>query len=279
MTSKDIFIIHGRDAEVLNDVEAFVRSMGCNPIVLYKEPSRGDTIIEKFEKLGSESRFAIVLVTPDDKGGLATRGRTKYQRRARQNVIFEWGYFIAKLGRDHVCALVKGNVEFPSDYSGVVYVEYDGNGNWRTRLRREVESAKELTGSEELNSGVELTLQRILVNHRRRIKVSVMNNGDKNIIVKEIGVQIQCGKKFNYSMAKGDNEVPRSIRAGEVSNFLIDIDKMCGQQDNTALAYVELADGSMVMSGNFTQDDVDWHGSDHVNCRPIYMKRQRYEPC
>ena len=272
MTSKDIFIIHGRDTEVLNDVEAFVRSIGCNPIVLYKEPSRGNTIIEKFEKLGAAARFAIVLVTPDDKGGLVASGRTKYQRRARQNVIFEWGYFVAKLGRDHVCALVKGKVEFPSDYSGVVYIEYDGKGNWRTKLQREIESEEELTSIEQSNrSNVELTLQRTVQNRRRLIKVSVMNKGDTNVIVKEFGIHIQGAKK-NCSKAKGCNEVPRSIRAGEISTFLIDIASVCSRLDNTAFAYVELIDGGIVKSENFTQADIDWHGAIPGWRRPVYVR-------
>lgn len=59
-------------------------------------------------------------------------GQEKF--RARQNVVFEHGYLIAKLGRDHVCAMVKGEVETPGDISGVVYIPMDAPGAWKMQL-------------------------------------------------------------------------------------------------------------------------------------------------
>ena len=53
--------------------------------------------------------------------------------RSRQNVIFEFGYFIGKYGRTRVRALVKGDIEIPSDYSGVLYIQFDdfgAGGRW-----------------------------------------------------------------------------------------------------------------------------------------------------
>jgi len=37
--------------------------------------------------------------------------------------------------------LNKGGVEIPSDYQGVLYVELDGKGAWRTRLAQELSNA------------------------------------------------------------------------------------------------------------------------------------------
>ncbi len=108
-------------------------------MVLHEQPNEGRTIIEKFEDY-TDVRFAVVLLTPDDVGGLQDNaGDTK--PRARQNVIFEFGYFIGKLGRERVCALVKGNVEKPSDYDGVLYIQLDDSEGWKMRLVRELKSA------------------------------------------------------------------------------------------------------------------------------------------
>lgn len=52
----------------------------------------------------------------------------------RQNVVFEHGYLIGKLGRDHVCALVKGDVETPGDISGVIYTSMDSAEGWKIQL-------------------------------------------------------------------------------------------------------------------------------------------------
>lgn len=48
----------------------------------------------------------------------------KKEKRARPNVIFEFGYFIGKLGRNRVCCLYTGGVTLPSDLSGFVYKQY-----------------------------------------------------------------------------------------------------------------------------------------------------------
>ena len=57
--------------------------------------------------------------------------------RARQNVVLELGYFLGSLGRKRVCALYKGNIEMPSDYQGVLYIEMDSGGAWKTKLAQE----------------------------------------------------------------------------------------------------------------------------------------------
>ena len=44
--------------------------------------------------------------------------------RPRQNVVMELGFFYAKLGRNRVCCLLKGDLEKPSDFSGIVYLQF-----------------------------------------------------------------------------------------------------------------------------------------------------------
>jgi predicted nucleotide-binding protein len=51
--------------------------------------------------------------------------------RARQNVVLELGYFLGRLGRTHVCALKRGELEIPSDFEGVVYVNFDISDGWK----------------------------------------------------------------------------------------------------------------------------------------------------
>ncbi|NNJ85391.1 MAG: nucleotide-binding protein, partial [Gammaproteobacteria bacterium] len=97
------------------------------------------TIIDKFEQHAASAEFAIALLTPDDVGTL--QGDEKdWKPRARQNVIFELGWFLGRLGRGRVCALKKGDVEKPSDYQGVLYIAMDSDA-WRTRLVKELKSA------------------------------------------------------------------------------------------------------------------------------------------
>ena len=55
-------------------------------------------------------------------------------------MIFEFGYFIGKLGRKGACGIVKGDVELPSDYSGVLYIPLDADGAWKMKLIRELKA-------------------------------------------------------------------------------------------------------------------------------------------
>jgi predicted nucleotide-binding protein len=84
--------------------------------------------------------FAVILLTPDDIGGVAM-DPPQLRSRARQNVVLELGLFIGALGRGRVCALHKGDLELPSDFDGVVYVPMDAAGGWRLLLAREMKQA------------------------------------------------------------------------------------------------------------------------------------------
>ena len=134
--TSQVFIIHGRDIGTTNTVARFLEKLDLTPIILKEQPDRGRTIIEKFEE-HAQVDFAIALFTPDDLGGLDGGNQ---QHRARQNVIFEFGYFIGKYGRDRTRALVKGDIEIPSDYSGVIYIPMDDSNGWQTALVGELKS-------------------------------------------------------------------------------------------------------------------------------------------
>ena len=136
--TKDVFLVHGRDTGAKDEVARFLEKLDLVPLVLAELPSGGKTIIEKFEA-HAEVGCAVVLLTPDDTGAL--RGEES-RPRARQNVIFELGFFIGKLGRGRVCVLTKGDPEIPSDYAGVVYIPMDGASQWQMSLIRELKDAE-----------------------------------------------------------------------------------------------------------------------------------------
>ena len=142
-----VFVVHGHDDEAKETVARFIERLGLNAVILHEQPSLGKTIIEKFET-HSEVAYAVVLLTPDDLAKPRT-GRAKLRGRARQNVIFELGYFAAKLGRQNLCALYKPDVEIPSDFQGVLYIGMDSAGAWRSRLRREMGAAGLLIDTDE----------------------------------------------------------------------------------------------------------------------------------
>lgn len=133
-----IFIVHGKDDLAKTETARFVEKLGFSAIILHEQPSAGKTIIEKIEE-HTNVGFAIVLYTPCDVGSLA--GADSQKPRARQNVVFEHGYLIAKLGRHNVCALLKGDIETPNDISGVVYIPLDIHGAWHIAVAKEFRKA------------------------------------------------------------------------------------------------------------------------------------------
>jgi predicted nucleotide-binding protein len=116
--SRRVFIIHGHDGELKNELARFLERLDFVPIILHEQPDQGRTIFTKLKGELSDVGFAFVLLTPDDVGGAAT---SKLQYRARQNVIFEHGLVVAALAPDRVCAIRRGEVEIPSDLHGVLY--------------------------------------------------------------------------------------------------------------------------------------------------------------
>jgi hypothetical protein len=133
-----IFIVHGHDDIAKLEMSAFISSLGLQPIILHQQASSGRTIIEKIEHY-SNVGFGVVLYTPRDIGSKV--GDLKSNYRARQNVVFEHGFLIGKLGRARVAAVVKGNVETPNDISGVVYVSMDHAEEWKRQLLVELRGA------------------------------------------------------------------------------------------------------------------------------------------
>jgi len=120
--SNKIFIVHGWDDKSRLELCNILKDdLKLEPIVLQENPNNTvETIISKFERLANECSAAIVMFTPDDEAGT--------NKRARQNVILELGYFLGKFQSSNerkIIILKKGDIEIPSDISGVLYLEYN----------------------------------------------------------------------------------------------------------------------------------------------------------
>jgi len=129
-----IFIVHGHDGKLKQSVARIVEKQGIEAIILFEQANKGRTIIEKFEDY-SNVGGAICLFTADDYGRAKTD--EKDNNRARQNVILETGYFMGKLGRDHIVLLADKGIEMPSDLSGVVYSD---TAKWEIDLLKELKA-------------------------------------------------------------------------------------------------------------------------------------------
>jgi predicted nucleotide-binding protein len=122
-SDKKVFIVHGHDEAKKWELKNYLVTLGLEPIILHEQDDLGKTIIEKFEYYAAQCKFAFILLTPDDVAHESDA--TERAWRARQNVIMELGWFMAKLGRERVLMLHKGRVEIPSDILGIVYLSFE----------------------------------------------------------------------------------------------------------------------------------------------------------
>ena len=93
MADDQVFIVHGRDDPAKVEVARLIERAGLNAVILHEQPNQGRTIIEKFEHHGSSVGFAVIVLTPDDVGGIDDQNLAP---RARQNVIGEMFWFAAE---------------------------------------------------------------------------------------------------------------------------------------------------------------------------------------
>lgn len=135
---KKVFVVYGHDLEMKDSVARFLSLIDLEPVILNELPSMGNTIIEKFEN-SSGAQVAIILLSPDDQGRSVSE--KKYSHRARQNVILELGFFLGVLGRKHVFSLQKGNIEIPSDFMGIIPINFDESGAWKLALLMELKQS------------------------------------------------------------------------------------------------------------------------------------------
>lgn len=133
---KKIFIVHGHDSTLKYEVARLVDELGFESIIFHEQPNNGRSIFKKLIGLTATVDYAIVLYTACDIGKAA--GASNYKPRARQNVVFEHGYLLARLGADKVTALREADVEKPSDLDGVLYISVEDN--WKYQLSRELKS-------------------------------------------------------------------------------------------------------------------------------------------
>jgi predicted nucleotide-binding protein len=135
----NVLLIHGRDEGVKEAILEFLEKLELRAIILHEQPDGGKSMMEKFGE-SPDIHFAIILLTPDDIAAPRNKPKER-QTRVSQNVIFEFGYFLSRLGPGKVCALYKEGVEIPSDYPGVVTIPMDSRGGWRLLVAKEIKQA------------------------------------------------------------------------------------------------------------------------------------------
>ncbi|HUT59761.1 MAG TPA: nucleotide-binding protein [Phycisphaerae bacterium] len=148
-----VFVVHGQDVAAKAEMARFLEKLDLSVVILQERPRGSATIIESIERCACGVDFAVVLLTRDDLGAAKSEvdnasteseKLAKLAPRARQNVVFELGFFVGRLTRDRVCVLRRGGLEIVSELSdlhGVLCLEMDESGAWRQNLARVLKEA------------------------------------------------------------------------------------------------------------------------------------------
>ncbi|MBI2560542.1 MAG: nucleotide-binding protein [Planctomycetes bacterium] len=129
---------------VLNLARYVEKQHGLKTVLMEEEPHGGRSLIEKFEELASECGFGVFVLTADDECIVSTPNGEKKEKRARQNVILEVGYFWGMLGRKkRIAVLVEEGVEIPTDVNALGWIPITGDlGDTKLKLTQELEKAE-----------------------------------------------------------------------------------------------------------------------------------------
>jgi Predicted nucleotide-binding protein containing TIR-like domain len=97
------------------------------------------TYIESLEKVSNEADFAVLVLTPDD----VTTSRVTQTLAPRDNVIFELGLFMGRLGRDRCFILCEDrpDLKLPTDLLGVKSAAFQRDAAGATRRSLEAQCA------------------------------------------------------------------------------------------------------------------------------------------
>ena len=145
MMNKKVFIVHGHDESAKYEFARLIeKEFGLEVIILHEQPNYGSMcIMDKFERYAAQCDAAFILLTPDDAIVSHDNDSDSVKSyRARQNVIFELGYFIAKLGKDRVFLLHNGDIEIPSDVSGILYIPFNKIQDAFLPIKKELEALR-----------------------------------------------------------------------------------------------------------------------------------------
>ena len=137
--SKKIFIVHGFEKTMLQPMTYTLATLGLELILSHERTSQ-ETIAQKLSA-NPDVGFAIVLLTEDDIGYRKDQPDMA-KLRAKQNVVYELGYLIGKLGRDRVFVLHhdEKNFELPTHCSELIYTPYDRLAHWQFDLVKRLKS-------------------------------------------------------------------------------------------------------------------------------------------
>jgi len=127
LTNNKLFLVYANDIGMKGEVSSFLSKMGVSTVVLKDSADSGSSLIDELEK-HDDVHYAIVMLNPDASG-------------ISENIVYELGLVVGRLGKNRVCGLVKEYISILANYSGISYVPVDPAGAWKFLLIKQLKEA------------------------------------------------------------------------------------------------------------------------------------------
>lgn len=146
MKSKKVFVVHGRNEPIKNQIFNFLRSIKLEPIdwpIAVSLTGKGAPFIFDVVRAGIEaSQCCLVLFTGDDTVKLRSEfGLEKSAYQPRPNVIFEAGIALSLIGQDQTIIVTFEDLRQLSDLGGMSFLKLDNNPESRKSLINRLKTA------------------------------------------------------------------------------------------------------------------------------------------
>jgi len=133
--SRKVLVVYGHDTDMKTEVVSILNKLKFEVIL---NQAKGDSSrpLNKRAKEFKDVSFVVVILYPDDVAYHHQQNQAYAQLRAVQNLVFEFGFWLGKFGRDRVFVLFHEKKKFrlPSDYSDAIYVRHDSTNLWIKEL-------------------------------------------------------------------------------------------------------------------------------------------------
>jgi predicted nucleotide-binding protein len=138
-----VLVVCGTDDEMKRAVTNALTKLQLVPVVMCEEPSQGRKIVEHFSDY-VDVGFAVVLLSPDESLYDKDELPTKRKLRPLQDVVFELGFLLGKLGKGNVLVFQRecGNFESPTNFEGLKVTAFDDRDSWKLALVRELTNSR-----------------------------------------------------------------------------------------------------------------------------------------
>jgi predicted nucleotide-binding protein len=136
-----ILVVPGSDQLVNDEVLAFLSSVSAEIVKKDDDRRRGESLLDHLNRCGAMD-FAVVILAADFFFYPRTQKPDSARLMAAQEIVFQMGYLVAKLGRERVVILYQESDHFrrPTDYFDIYYVPVTSNAVWKTDLAKRLKA-------------------------------------------------------------------------------------------------------------------------------------------